>query len=141
MPAQTVDALENIAYRQNAPGLEPARMSNNEDAVINLLNREELQRWVTKWDHYDDLFKRLQDDSIALYSQFERRETTIDAMLWPAGSYAKTQIYKLDHFLWLYHEGRCRELIDMLKMLLVLLRRACEEEWGDPVVLELEPLD
>ncbi|KAL7279758.1 hypothetical protein ACG7TL_006165 [Trametes sanguinea] len=133
--------VENIAYRQNAPGLEPARMAYERLVVIPPLSQEDLKKRISKWDQYDDLFKRLQDDSLALYSQFERKEATIDAMLWPADSYAKTQIYKLDHFLWLYHEGRCRELVDMLKMLLVLLRNACGEQWRDPPVIELEPLD
>ncbi|KAI9057619.1 hypothetical protein FKP32DRAFT_1681301 [Trametes sanguinea] len=140
MPDRII-ALENIAYRQNAPGLEPARMGDNDDAIITELSQEELTNRVTKWDHYDALFKRLQEDSLALYSQFQEKEATIDAMLWPADSYAKTQIYKLDHFLWLYHEGRCRELTDMLKMLLVLLRKACGAWWEERFVVELEPLD
>ncbi len=87
------------------------------------------------------LFKKLKEDALTLYSQFEVREDTIDAMLWPADSYAKTQIYKLNHFLMLYHEGRCRELVDIVKGLINLLRAVCEEQWGEPMDVEGEVLD
>ncbi len=61
-------------------------------------------------------------------------------MIWPTDSYTKTQIYKLEHFLRLYHEGRCRELLDMLTTLLAVLRKVCEAQ-NDPVDIPLASLD
>lgn len=88
-----------------------------------------------------ELFKALQEDAELLYSQFELHEHTINAMLWPADSYAKTQLYKLNHFLMLYHEGRCRELVDMLKVLVALLCKIFQEQSNDLMEIDADSLD
>ncbi len=62
-------------------------------------------------------------------------------MVWPANSYAKTQIYKLEHFLSLYHEGRCRELVDMLKTLLTLIHEVKGEQWANALRSKLASLE
>ncbi|KAL1937983.1 hypothetical protein VTO73DRAFT_12733 [Trametes versicolor] len=140
MNLDRASSVKNIAYRQNAPGLEPARAAGD-DVDIPVLTAEDVKKRVTKWDMYDALFKQLKEDALLLYTQFEVKETTIDAMVWPADSYAKTQIYKLEHFLSLYHEGRCRELVDMLKTLLALLREVYGEEWANTLRSKLASLE